>query len=344
MEHVDGWSIWQICLNTCAKLSTWRDKRFYLLQYTQGCEECSVQSYCERRQSGRVGFSVGEIKDFICCSIPKDVRSANTSYPASVLPHLGLSGHFPEANIEIYLPRLADTQLHALYNCFVSSSAVYCRLVYPAESLSSQGLGPVVAGYEGSTKAVSYADSLLTACEESTEPAEDKSLYLLQYTQGCEECSVQSHCERKQSGRVGLSVGEIKVCICCSIPKDVRSAVYSHILRESKVEEWDFLIPKDVRSAVYSHIVREGKVEEWDFLWERYKNTNLSTEKTNIMIALTTTKEVWLLNRCLDWTLDSNSGIRKQESFIMFALVAKQETGFYVAQKFFFRNIKRISD
>ncbi|KAG8279547.1 hypothetical protein J6590_102576 [Homalodisca vitripennis] len=35
------------------------------------------------------------------------------------------------------------------YNCFVSSSAVYCRLVYPAESLSGQGLGPVVAGYEG---------------------------------------------------------------------------------------------------------------------------------------------------------------------------------------------------
>ncbi|KAG8241965.1 Proteasome assembly chaperone 2, variant 2 [Homalodisca vitripennis] len=38
----------------------------------------------------------------------------NPSYPASVLPHLGLSGHFPEANIEIYLPRLADAQLHAL--------------------------------------------------------------------------------------------------------------------------------------------------------------------------------------------------------------------------------------
>ncbi|XP_046670632.1 aminopeptidase N-like isoform X3 [Homalodisca vitripennis] len=114
--------------------------------------------------------------------------------------------------------------------------------------------------------------------------------------------------------------------------------------RSSPNPDTDNPIPKDVRSAVYSHIVREGKVEEWDFLWERYKNTNLSTEKTNIMIALTTTKEVWLLNRCLDWTLDSNSGIRKQESFIMFALVAKQETGFYVAQKFFFRNIKRISD
>ncbi|KAG8303089.1 hypothetical protein J6590_018554 [Homalodisca vitripennis] len=59
------------------------------------------------------------------CSIYFLYKTQNPSYPASVLPHLGLSGHFPEANIEIYLPRLADAELHAL------------------------GLGPVVAGYEG---------------------------------------------------------------------------------------------------------------------------------------------------------------------------------------------------
>lgn len=56
-------------------------------------------------------------------------------------------------------------------------------------------------------------------------------------------------------------------------------------------------IPKDVRRTVYSSAARQGGEPVWEFLWQRYKNANLSTERDNIMVALTATKETWILNR-----------------------------------------------
>ncbi|KAG8263576.1 Eukaryotic translation initiation factor 2-alpha kinase 3 [Homalodisca vitripennis] len=64
--------------------------------------ETDLDSWVDERHTARVGTQLYMSPE------------QNPSYPASVLPHLGLSGHFPQANIEIYLPRLADAQLHAL--------------------------------------------------------------------------------------------------------------------------------------------------------------------------------------------------------------------------------------
>lgn len=48
--------------------------------------------------------------------------------------------------------------------------------------------------------------------------------------------------------------------------------------------------------------------------------------------------------RFLEWSLDENSGIRKQDAFRVFIMVASRDMGFYIAQQFFYKNVKRISD
>jgi len=103
-------------------------------------------------------------------------------------------------------------------------------------------------------------------------------------------------------------------------------------------------IPKDLRSIVYCQGVKDGGEEAWNFLWERYRNSNLGTEKSLILGALSCSKETWILNRYLDWSIDEQSGIRRQDSSIVFGSVARSDMGYYLANKFFERNIKKIHD
>lgn len=68
----------------------------------------------------------------------------------------------------------------------------------------------------------------------------------------------------------------------------------------------------------------------------------MATEKNSILGALGCSQQTWLLNRYLEWSLDSNSGVRKQDSSLVFTSVAGRDVGFYIAKDFFITNIKRI--
>ncbi len=53
----------------------------------------------------------------------------------------------------------------------------------------------------------------------------------------------------------------------------------------------------DLKRTVYCNAIREGGEEEWDFGWERYKKSNVASEKDNLLLSLSCSKEPWLLNR-----------------------------------------------
>ena len=53
----------------------------------------------------------------------------------------------------------------------------------------------------------------------------------------------------------------------------------------------------NLKRTVYCNAVSEGGEEEWDFGWERYKKSNVGTEKENILMALGCSSKIWLLNR-----------------------------------------------
>lgn len=103
-----------------------------------------------------------------------------------------------------------------------------------------------------------------------------------------------------------------------------------------------FSVPLDLRSVVYCTAIRNGGDKEWKFLWARYSKSNVGTEKTLILSALGCSREIWLLQRYLDWTLDESTGVRKQDRTTVFKNVARNDAGLLLAKSFLFDNVDEI--
>ena len=70
-----------------------------------------------------------------------------------------------------------------------------------------------------------------------------------------------------------------------------------------------------------------GGQDEWDFTWERYKASNIGSEKALLLVALGCTKETWLLNRYLQWSVMNNTGSRKQDAFRVYRAISNNRIG-----------------
>lgn len=88
--------------------------------------------------------------------------------------------------------------------------------------------------------------------------------------------------------------------------------------------------------------MRNGGDVEWNFLWQRYQHTQVASVRDLILRSLGCTREVWLLSRYLELSLNETSGIRTQDAGSVFGSVAAGEVGFFVAQTFFEQNIDAI--
>ncbi|XP_056880620.1 aminopeptidase N-like [Takifugu flavidus] len=63
-------------------------------------------------------------------------------------------------------------------------------------------------------------------------------------------------------------------------------------------------IHPNLRSIIYCHAVAAGGEKEWEFAWEKVQTTNSSTEKEELLKALSCTTKVWLLSRYLEYSLE----------------------------------------
>ncbi|XP_037950077.1 aminopeptidase N-like [Teleopsis dalmanni] len=123
-----------------------------------------------------------------------------------------------------------------------------------------------------------------------------------------------------------------------------RARTYFKLWRRVEDPDKNNPIPTDLRSVVYCTAMRHGNDDDWHFLWLRYKNSNVAAEKKTIISALGCTREVWLLQRYLEWSFDETSHIRKQDSFYAFGSVARGEVGFHLAKDYFLSNIEFLHD
>jgi len=96
-----------------------------------------------------------------------------------------------------------------------------------------------------------------------------------------------------------------------------------------------FRISPNLKSVVYCTAIRVGGQSEWEFAWQRYRGTNVGSEKDLLLQALACTREIWLLNRFLDWAVTENSGIRKQDATRVFGSVANNIVGQPLAFDYF---------
>ncbi|KFM56852.1 Aminopeptidase N, partial [Stegodyphus mimosarum] len=87
------------------------------------------------------------------------------------------------------------------------------------------------------------------------------------------------------------------------------------------------IIPPNLRSVVYCTAVRHGGEEAWNFVWERYKVAQIASEKDKFMYSLACAQEPWLLTRYLNWSLSSDSGIRRQDGSYVFRSIGSKLYG-----------------
>ncbi|XP_035252401.1 alanyl (membrane) aminopeptidase b [Anguilla anguilla] len=85
-------------------------------------------------------------------------------------------------------------------------------------------------------------------------------------------------------------------------------------------------IHPNLRTTVYCSAIAAGGVAEWDFGWEMFLNASMASEAEKLRSALACTKEPWLLNRYLEYTLDPTK-IRKQDATSTIVYIASNVVG-----------------
>ncbi|XP_034484663.1 aminopeptidase N [Drosophila innubila] len=103
-------------------------------------------------------------------------------------------------------------------------------------------------------------------------------------------------------------------------------------------------IKPNLKSVIYCTALAEGSYQEWYFAYKQYKRTNSASEKEEILTSLGCTTKPWLLSKYLNLTINSTSGILKQDGALAFRAVASNAIGYEMAFDFLQSNIKEIAD
>lgn len=102
-------------------------------------------------------------------------------------------------------------------------------------------------------------------------------------------------------------------------------------------------IDVNLKYETYCNAISDGSEEEWDFGWSRYKNSQVASEKSLLLNSLGCTKNVWLLNRYLNKSLYSDSGVRKQDGYKVLGGVGRNTVGRYLVWDFIRDNWDTVS-
>uniref|UniRef100_A0A674MCV6 Aminopeptidase n=1 Tax=Takifugu rubripes TaxID=31033 RepID=A0A674MCV6_TAKRU len=85
-------------------------------------------------------------------------------------------------------------------------------------------------------------------------------------------------------------------------------------------------IHPNLRLTVYCNAIAAGGDREWDFAWGKFQNSTIASEAEKLRSALACTKQPWLLNRYLEYTLDPQK-IRKQDATSTIVYIANNVVG-----------------
>ncbi|CAB1323361.1 unnamed protein product [Coregonus sp. 'balchen'] len=86
-------------------------------------------------------------------------------------------------------------------------------------------------------------------------------------------------------------------------------------------------------TAVYCSAIAAGGAAEWEFGWKQFKAATIAIEADKLRSALACTKQPWLLNKYLEYTLDATK-IRKQDATSTIVYIASNVVGQSLAWDF----------
>ncbi|XP_061414451.1 aminopeptidase N-like [Lethenteron reissneri] len=123
------------------------------------------------------------------------------------------------------------------------------------------------------------------------------------------------------------------ISLACSynhLPCEVKaSAIYKAWMENPD----NYIIHANLKSTVYCVAIAAGGQAEWDFGWKMFKETSLATEADKLRDALACSKQTWILNRYLEYTLDP-AMIRKQDATNTIVRIASNVVGQSLAWDF----------
>uniref|UniRef100_A0A8C3WP81 Aminopeptidase n=1 Tax=Catagonus wagneri TaxID=51154 RepID=A0A8C3WP81_9CETA len=100
-------------------------------------------------------------------------------------------------------------------------------------------------------------------------------------------------------------------------------------------------IHPNLRSTIYCNAIAQGGQAQWDFAWEQLQQAQLVNEADKLRTALACSREVWLLNRYLSYTLNPDL-IRKQDATSVINSIASNVIGQTLAWDFIQSNWKKL--
>ncbi|CAB1433690.1 unnamed protein product [Pleuronectes platessa] len=92
-------------------------------------------------------------------------------------------------------------------------------------------------------------------------------------------------------------------------------------------------IHPNLRTTVYCNAIAAGGAKEWDFAWSEFQKATIASEAEKLRSALSCTKQPWLLQRYLEYTLDPDM-IRKQDATSTIVYIANNVVGQSLAWDF----------
>uniref|UniRef100_A0A8C7KEE1 Aminopeptidase n=1 Tax=Oncorhynchus kisutch TaxID=8019 RepID=A0A8C7KEE1_ONCKI len=92
-------------------------------------------------------------------------------------------------------------------------------------------------------------------------------------------------------------------------------------------------IHPNLRTTVYCSAIAAGGAAEWEFGWDQFQAATIAIEADKLRSALACTKQPWLLNKYLEYTLDANK-IRKQDATSTIVYIASNVVGQSLAWDF----------
>ncbi|XP_036591148.1 aminopeptidase N [Trichosurus vulpecula] len=103
------------------------------------------------------------------------------------------------------------------------------------------------------------------------------------------------------------------ISIACSNDLAECGELASQLYRQWMSDPSNNPIHPNLRSTIYCNAIARGGEEEWDFAWSQFQNATLVTEADKLRSGMACSKEVWILQRYLSYSLDPTM-IRKQDA------------------------------
>ncbi|OQV15966.1 Aminopeptidase Ey [Hypsibius exemplaris] len=96
-------------------------------------------------------------------------------------------------------------------------------------------------------------------------------------------------------------------------------------------------IPPDFHDAIYRTVVKHGDEVVWDRLWHRYQTTQVASEKHILLLSLSATKNMWLIERYLRYAFNPEM-IRPTDTVTVLMSLSLNN---YAARESVWRTIRR---